>query len=110
MKNCFLLIALFGSLARPQRAQAELADFAGEWRSVNSRTSGFSRMELTVTNTSVTLHLFGACEPTECDLGEIPAIAYGPTVASDLASKASALTADYVFSFVEIRVIVHRLG
>ena len=91
-------------------ASAQLADFNRQWKNTRSNTDSFSKMEISTVNTNISLHLFGACTPVDCDLGATGAIAYGKNVSADLSAKASALTAEYTLGFVEIRLVIYRLG
>lgn len=72
--------------------------------------NNIAAIQIGVNGLAVTVHLFGACTPTYCDWGEVEALAYGPSVSSDLSSTGSVLTSQYDFGFADVAVIIRRVS
>ena len=110
MKTLTLVLSLAWFVSFSTEAVAQLSDLAGRWKNVKPATRSITKVEIGVAGVSVSVQLFGACSPTDCDLGTVSAIAYASAVDADLALKASALTAQYDFGFSDVRVVIHRVG
>lgn len=74
---------------------ANLNRFAGKWENIDAKTRGLTRLEISIVGTKVKVHAYGDCEPSDCDLGEVEGIAYAPSVDSNLAETAKAITVKY---------------
>lgn len=86
---CMLMV--FGSAS----AFANLDQFAGKWENIDANTRGLTRLEISVVDSKVKVHAYGACEPYDCDLGEVEGIAYAPNINSRIKETAQAVTAAY---------------
>jgi hypothetical protein len=89
---------------------ASLAQFAGDWINVDPNTGGITTLSIDVAGTSVEVHAWGKCHPTDCDWGTVPAFAFASDVSMDLASQAQALMAIYDSGFSETTVFVTPEG
>jgi len=78
-------------IAMSVTAQAALSDFQGRWRNADAKSRSLTTLELSTENGRTTLHAWGSCAPTDCDLGEWPAVAYSPSIAGPLVTKAEVL-------------------
>ena len=56
----------------------------------------------------VSLKIWGACEPTDCDWGGVRATAYGTGVSADLGQSASVITAVFRQGFKETYLVITR--
>jgi hypothetical protein len=89
---------------------ASLAQFAGDWTNVDSNTAGITTLSISVSGTSASIHAWGKCHPTDCDWGDVQAVAFAPDVSSDLASQAQALTALFDAGFSETTLFIRPQG
>jgi hypothetical protein len=59
------------------------ASLAGTWVNVNATSNSVKQVVVTLNRSgNVTVDAFGACVPTYCEWGKVPAIIYGATVSS----------------------------
>jgi hypothetical protein len=100
------LLALFVALS----GSASLDQFAGRWTNVDPNTGGITTLEIAVTGTSVNVHAWGKCHPSDCDWGSVPSFAFAPDVSSDLSSQATALMAVYDAGFSDTTVFIKPSG
>ncbi len=85
---------------------ASLNQFVGRWKNIDSNTKGVTTLNIEVSGTKVTVHAWGKCHPEDCDWGEVEAIAYGPTVSSNLTKTAQALSAVFETNFSKTLMII----
>lgn len=109
MKILLLALSTLCFVSLPTTSHAQLASLAGRWKNVNSSARNLTKIQIDVEPT-VSVHAFGACSPTDCDLGSVGALAYAPAAGASLVDKAMAITAQYDFGFSEVRIVIHRLG
>jgi hypothetical protein len=84
--------------APPKVLPTGVAPLVGTWLNLDPATRGLVKVVIAAHRPAITVHLFGACVPTPCDWGVVPAHTYAP----DVASKTSiAFTANYKFDFKE---------
>lgn len=101
MKKLILgLFAGFLLLAISSTAAAQLSLFTGNWHNVDSATRGVTRMRI-ATSPSVSVHAWGSCTPSDCDMGTVTGHAYGPNASSNLGTSARAISAIFTTSFSE---------
>ena len=111
MRNILSLsIAFLLSLVSLSTCSASLAQFAGDWTNVDTNTGGLTTLSIGVSGTSATVHVWGRCHPTDCDWGEVQAVAFAPDVSSDMVSQARALVAIYDEGFKETTLIIKPQG
>jgi len=92
--------------AVPSTAFAQLSAFQGNWRNNDPATGGVTRLQI-ATSPNVTVHAWGKCSPSDCDLGTKNGFAYGPTVGSNLNSTARAISVVFGSGFSEAIYIIH---
>jgi hypothetical protein len=63
---------------------ANLNQFAGRWKNIDSNTRGITTLTISVRGTAVMVHAWGSCTPKDCDWGTVKALAFAPNVSSDL--------------------------
>lgn len=85
---------------------AGLNDFAGTWKNVDANTRGITTLEINVSGTAVKVRAWGSCTPQDCDWGTVRALAYAPSVSSNLPATANALTAEFKTNFNKTLVVV----
>jgi hypothetical protein len=83
------------------------APLAGTWKNIDPATRSMVKLVVTVAGTGLSVEAFGACSPTPCDWGRVPAVPYAATVST---SPAVAFTATYKFSFKQTIVTGHISG
>jgi hypothetical protein len=105
-KTSFGLIFCMLMLGLTVSSYASLNQFAGFWKNVDPNTGGITKLNIKVNGTSVTVHAWGKCHPTDCDMGTVKAIAYAPKVTSHLTSEAIALTAIFKKSFAQTLMVI----
>jgi hypothetical protein len=50
----------------------------GAWKNVNANTEGLLKLVIAQSGASLTIEGFGACSPTPCIWGPVPAMNYAP--------------------------------
>jgi hypothetical protein len=83
----------------------DLKPLLGTWMNIDKATGGLIRLVFNATGRALSVHAFGACHPTPCDWGPVPAVAFADNVCS---TPAVGFTAQYKFNFKET-LIVGRL-
>lgn len=73
----------------------------GVWLNCDNETRSIVRLEITSTPAGIAVHLFGACHPTPCDWGPVPAKMFADSVCS---TAAVGFTAEYKFGFKQTLV------
>lgn len=85
---------------------ANVANLVGTWNNVNPATGGVVKIIITNDATGFKIHTYGACSPTPCDHGIIPASRFSKTVSSTVAHG---LSAQYNFGFSTVGVTAQRV-
>ena len=89
----------------------QIGRFEGDWKNANPASRGIVRVIVRSTGTgAATIQVFGSCTPTPCDWGVQPAVLYAPTVSSNPATTANAMTTAYKFSFKDVIVVLRPEG
>ncbi|WII73840.1 hypothetical protein QJS83_08110 [Bdellovibrio sp. 22V] len=92
------LAPVFVATAMVTTAEAAPSQFVGTWVNMNSKTQGIVKFTV---DTNMKIHLYGACAPTPCDIGQTNFYTNGTHVA-DMNHKAA--TAIYNLSFKQMLV------
>jgi hypothetical protein len=87
---------------------ASLGQFTGKWENTDAKTRGLIRLEINAAGDKVKVHAYGSCEPSPCDLGEAEGVAYAPSVESDVAATAKAITVSYAGG--EMMMVIRPVG
>jgi hypothetical protein len=77
----------------------------GTWSNCDKATRGIVKIVIASSGLGISVHAFGACTPTPCDMGTVPGVIYADNVSS---TPAVAFTARYSFNFKET-IVVGRL-
>ena len=85
---------------------AGLADLLGDWENVDSATRGIIRIQVADNGGAMQVRAFGACTPTPCDWGAVPATAYAPNVGTQVSAGTEYLLARFPTSFAEKEMII----
>lgn len=94
-KSIAALVAGSLMLLASTGVSASLGQFVGKWENIDAQTRGLIRLEIAADGNKVKVHAYGSCKPSACDLGEVEGVAYGPSVESDVAATAQAITVSY---------------
>jgi hypothetical protein len=78
-----------------------LGDLSGTWKNLDEGTRGLTMLGIRVVDKAVFVHAWGACHPTDCDWGEVPAVPYARDVSSTPSEATIALAATFKTSFEE---------
>jgi hypothetical protein len=79
----------------------------GTWVNVDKSTRDVVRIVIAASGSGITVNGFGACSPTPCNWGVVPALDYAASVSS---TPAVAFSANYTFSFAQVIVVGHLHG
>lgn len=79
----------------------------GTWFSTDKKTRGISKLILSADGGVLKVHAFGACEPADCDWGEVEGAAFSSGVGS---AEAMAFMAVFDFGFMETHLAVYLKG
>jgi hypothetical protein len=79
----------------------------GTWTNTDKTTNDIVKIVIAASGTGISVDVFGACVPTPCVWGSVPAITYAATVSS---VPAVAFSAQYKFSFSHVIVVGHLHG
>ena len=103
-----LALTLVGAIATPSRAEAptSVSNLTGTWVNVNPATGGIVKAIISNTLLGLRIHTYGACSPTPCDHGTIPAEPFSKTVSSNVATG---LSATYDHGFATVLVTAKRV-
>lgn len=82
------------------------APLVGTWVNCDHQTRGLIRLMIAPNGNEITIHGFGACQPTPCDWGVVNGLVFADNVAS---TPAVAFTASYTFSFKQTTIVGHLL-
>ncbi|HUH63830.1 MAG TPA: hypothetical protein VLZ50_12560 [Terracidiphilus sp.] len=78
----------------------------GTWVNCDHETRGLVRVMIAAKDKEITIHAFGACQPTPCDWGIVNGMIYADNVT---AVPAVAFTATYTFGFKQTVLVGHLL-
>jgi hypothetical protein len=97
-------------LALANMASAQTARFEGHWKNVNPQTRGVIELDIRVHGLNVDVKAWGACSPTPCEIGNIDAHLFAPSVDANLENSARALIVRYHDSFSERTLVIEPRG
>jgi hypothetical protein len=78
----------------------------GTWVNCDHETRGLVRVMIAAKGKEITIHAFGACQPTPCDWGIVNGMIYANNVT---AVPAVAFTAAYSFGFKQTVLVGHLM-
>ena len=81
---------------------AALAAMAGAWKNV-SATPAVAELKIAISGGAPTVHAFGACSPSNCDMGEVRGITYGANISSTVGRT---ILAPYSFGFKNEQLVI----
>jgi hypothetical protein len=85
---------------------ANVTGVVGTWVNVNPSTGGIVKISITNDAAGFRIHTYGACSPTPCDHGAIPASRFSKSVSSTVAHGVSG---QYNFGFSTMLVTAQRV-
>jgi hypothetical protein len=74
---------------------SNMAMFAGSWQNVHANQGNLLKFDIRNSDSTLYLHAWGKCQPTDCDWGEVQAQAIGSNVGSDPGHGARVVTAEF---------------
>ena len=83
------------------RVALDPSSLLGTWVTTNSASRGIVRVNLAVKEGAFTVQIFGACEPTPCDWGEVEGPLFADGFDSPLGTNFGAF---YDFGFMNVRL------
>jgi hypothetical protein len=93
-----------GIMAPPAELTVSALPLVGTWVNCDHQTRGLIRVMIAASGSEITVHAFGACQPTPCDWGVVNGTIYATNVA---AAPAMAFTATYTFAFKQTVIVGH---
>ena len=96
--------------APASKMRAASSDFVGTWLSIDQNTRDIAYIRVTNAPSGLSLQVFGACSPTPCDWGTVPAHLYARTVTEDAFQGAIVITGNYDHGFARIEVVLQVTG
>ena len=87
-----------------QHHTAGLSYFAGKWKNKDLRTRGLTTLNVRAADQTVWVHAWSACQPTECDWGEVTGTPFTPNASNNPESDAQKVTAVFETSFSNTRL------
>ena len=100
-----LAMALAGSESALAVQPSGVTNLVGTWVNVNPTTGGIVKVIITNDLFGFRIHTYGACSPTPCDHGAIPALRYSKSVSS---TTAYGVSGQYNFGFSTMLVTAQR--
>jgi len=91
-------------IVTPVELAVSALPLVGTWVNCDHQTRGLIRLMILASGTEITVHAFGACQPTPCDWGVANGTIYAANVAT---APALAFTATYTFAFKQTVVVGH---
>ena len=85
---------------------AGVFNLVGTWKNINPALANTVQVMITSDANGFKVHTFGACTPTPCDHGAVPALRYSKTVTSAIAHG---LSAQYNAGFATRIVTAQRI-
>ncbi len=83
------------------------APLLGTWINTNKTTNDLAKIVIEAAGNSISVQVFGACQPSPCAWGTVPGFIYAANVSS---SQLVAFCADYRFGFAAVTVLGHLQG
>jgi hypothetical protein len=101
----FAQMALLGAVLYAAPAGAEVADFYGIWANATADASGIARIVVAPEDGGrASIHLFGRCQPVECDWGTQQARTYSDAPGS---SEVHSLAAEFDAGGAHRRIVLY---
>ena len=106
--SAFLGLILFVALTQSAfaRQPSNTSNLVGTWVNVNPATGGIVKIVVTNNRLGFRINTFGACSPTPCNHGFIPALRFSKSVSSTVAQG---LRGQYNFGFSTMLVTGQRV-
>jgi hypothetical protein len=87
-------------------ASAQINQFAGKWKNVDTQTGGITTIQIDVSGSRIRIQTWGRCHPSDCVWGFAEGTAYAPSVQSNLVQTADTISTVYLTSFSEIILVI----
>src|SRR6185436_15425523 len=84
-------------------------DFTGNWRN-DSPDGGLTRVQVNEGGGGLRVRGFGQCHPTDCNWGQVNAVAYSDNVSSNPESDATEVIATFNSGFSQTLLVLRRAG
>lgn len=78
----------------------------GTWVNCDHASPSLARLVIAPKTNEITVHAFGACTPTPCDMGTVDGMVYADSVTT---APAVSFTTHYKFSFKETTITGHLM-
>jgi hypothetical protein len=89
---------------------ADLNQYLGNWKNVDTNTQGITRIELTKSGGKIFVHAWGKCHPEDCDWGAVEAFAYAQSVSESMINNTRVVTAVYSTNFSQTVLVVRLMS
>jgi hypothetical protein len=88
---------------------ADLNKYYGIWRNVDPQ-GGITRVEIEKSGKKIMIHVWGNCQPKDCDWGKVIAYPYSPSVGQSMTANTEAITAIYDTDFSQSILVIRLNG
>jgi hypothetical protein len=105
-----LFALLFVLLSLHSTAGTALASLAGTWTNTNVKTRDIVKLQLDIASAGVSVQAWGACEPSACNWGAKPGIAYSADVSQTVAANTDAISVVFPQGFANVILIIRPDG
>ena len=90
--------------ARRHGAAVDFGPLLGSWVNTNSGTRGITKVDFGIKEGKFVARLFGVCDPSPCDWGEVSAYLFAKDICS---SELAGISLSYDFGFMETHMQAH---
>ncbi len=109
MRFTALLAAAAALYVAPAAFADGYDDFTGNWRN-DSPDGGLTRVQINMGGGGLRVRGFGECHPSDCDWGQVNAVAYSDNVGANPSSDATEVVATFNSGFSTTMLVLRRAG
>lgn len=81
--------------------------FAGNWQNIHPATAGILKIQIRIADSTMFVHAWGKCRPTNCDFGEVQAQGIGSSMDSQPGAGVREVTAQFKNNVRQLALTIH---
>lgn len=81
--------------------------FAGSWQNIHPATAGILKIQIRMADSTMFVHAWGKCRPTNCDFGEVQAQGIGSNMDSQPGAGVREVTAQFRNNVRQLALTIH---
>lgn len=81
--------------------------FAGGWQNIHPATAGILKIQIRIADSTMFVHAWGKCRPTNCDFGEVQAQGIGSNMDSQPGAGVREVTAQFRNNVRQLALTIH---